>query len=277
MNSAKKLAENLWNDVIHVRTHSPLIHNITNLVVMSYNANVLLALGAAPVMAHAREEVAEMSAIANALVINIGTLQPEWTESMKLAAHSAHTHRIPVVLDPAGAGATSYRNRVISDLLLHAKPDIIRGNASEIMSITGTSVSTRGVESTLSSDNVLDAAQQLARNINGTVCVSGETDHILDSKGRKASLGNGHIWMTRITGTGCSASAMIGAFAAIQPDYWQAATAAMAYMGIAGELAAETVISRNRGIGSMQTALLDKLQLMEKDEFLARLKISSDI
>ncbi|WAV91137.1 hydroxyethylthiazole kinase [Oxalobacter aliiformigenes] len=276
MTSPKTFAENLWNDVVQVRAKTPLIHNITNLVVMSYNANVLLALGATPVMAHAREEVAEMASIANALVLNIGTLQPEWIESMKLAAYAAHTRHIPVVLDPVGAGATTYRNKVIHELLLHAKPDIIRGNASEIMSVTGTAAPTRGVESTQPSGNAIHAARKLAKDIKGTVCVSGATDHIFDSTGREASLDNGHIWMTRITGAGCSASAMIGAFAAIQPDYWQAVTAAMAYMGIAGELAAETVISQNLGVGSMQTALLDKLQLMDKNEFLTRLKISSN-
>ena len=144
------------------------------------------------------------------------------------------------------------------------------------MSVAGTAAPTRGVESTQPSGNAIHAARKLAKDIKGTVCVSGATDHIFDSTGRKASLDNGHIWMTRITGAGCSASAMIGAFAAIQPDYWQAVTAAMAYMGIAGELAAETVISQNLGVGSMQTALLDKLQLMNKNEFLTRLKISSN-
>lgn len=146
----------------------------------------------------------------------------------------------------------------------------IRGNVSDHDDKQG------GGESTQPSGNAIHATRKLAKDIKGTVCVSGATDHIFDSTGRKASLDNGHIWMTRITGAGCSASAMIGAFAAIQPDYWQAVTAAMAYMGIAGELAAETVISQNLGVGSMQTALLDKLQLMDKNEFLTRLKISSN-
>ncbi|EEO28936.1 hydroxyethylthiazole kinase [Oxalobacter paraformigenes] len=276
MTSTKTTAEDLWNDVIRVREKTPLVHNITNLVVMSYNANVLLALGAAPVMAHAREEVAEMTAIASALVINIGTLQSEWVDAMKLAAHSAHSHQIPVVLDPVGAGATSYRNRIVEELLTDARPDIIRGNASEIMSIAGASEATKGVESTRSSDNAVNAARKLAIGINGTVCVSGETDYVFDEAGRKASLKNGHVWMTRITGTGCSASAMIGAFSAVQPDHWRATAAAMAYMGIAGEMAAELVISKGLGIGSMQIALLDRLQLMTKDDFLTRLKMSVD-
>ncbi len=274
MTSTTLSAHDLWNDVICVRENAPLVHNITNLVVMNINANVLLALGAAPVMAHAKEEVAEMASIAHALVINIGTLQPEWIQSMKLAANASHAQSRPVVLDPVGAGATAYRNNVTQDLLQHAKPNIIRGNASEIMSMAGTSVSTKGVESTLSSNTAVSAAQQLARTIKGSVCVSGAIDHVLDHTGRKAHLENGHIWMTKITGIGCSASAMIGAFAAVQPDYWRATTAAMAYIGIAGELAAETVIAQHQGVGSMQMALLDQLQLMDKNTFLARLKIA---
>ena len=154
--------ETLWDDVIRVRETTPLIHNITNLVVMSYNANILLALGTATVMAHALEEVADMSAIADALVINIGTLQPDWVASMKLAARTAHTHNIPVTLDPVGAGATTYRNQVVEEILTEAQPDIIRGNASEIMSLAGSSAPTRGVESTESSDHALHAAQKLA-------------------------------------------------------------------------------------------------------------------
>lgn len=273
MTNPPLLAENLWDDVIRVRETAPLIHNITNLVVMSYNANILLALGAAPVMAHALEEVADMSAIADALVINIGTLQPEWVASMKLAAQTAHTHGIPVTLDPVGAGATAYRNRVVEEILNEAQPDIIRGNASEIMSLAGWQAPTRGVESTESSDHALHAAHKLATRIGGTVCVSGATDHIIDENGRIASLSNGHHWMTRITGVGCSASAMTGAFAAVQPDRWQATTAAMAYMGIAGEIAAETVLARGQGVGSMQIALLDTLQLMKRDDFLARIRL----
>ena len=277
MTSLPPFAEALWADVSAVRQKTPLVHNITNLVVMSYNANVLLALGAAPVMAHAREEAADMARIADALVLNIGTLQPEWVESMKLAAQAAHAHAIPVVLDPVGAGATPYRNSVIRELLSTAKPDILRGNASEIMSVAGQTAPTKGVESTRSSDHAVQVARQLAKTLHKTVCVSGETDYILDQDGRQISLSNGHIWMTRITGTGCSASAMIGAFAAVEPDHWRATVAATAYLGVAGELAAEQVITQKQGVGSLQIALLDQLQLMTEEAFLSRLKIAGDV
>lgn len=159
--------QDIWNDVAAVRKTAPLVHSITNLVVMSYNANALLALGAAPVMAHAREEVEEMVAIAGALVLNIGTLQPEWVEAMKLAAKKAASLNKPIILDPVGAGATSYRNRTITELLVMAKPAVIRGNASEIMSVSGLDSATKGVESLQSSEAAIDAAKTLARKIDG--------------------------------------------------------------------------------------------------------------
>ena len=266
--------QDIWNDVAAVRKTAPLVHSITNLVVMSYNANALLALGAAPVMAHAREEVEEMVAIAGALVLNIGTLQPEWVEAMKLAAKKAASLNKPIILDPVGAGATSYRNRTITELLVTAKPAVIRGNASEIMSLSGLASATKGVESLQSSEAAIDAAKTLARKIDGTVCVSGATDIITDKNGKTAFLQNGHPWMTKITGTGCSATAMIGAFTAVQPDYWRATVSAMAYLGVVGEFATEEVQKKNQGVGSLQIKILDALQLMPEKEFMTRLKMT---
>lgn len=266
--------QDLWNDVAAVRETAPLVHSITNLVVMSYNANTLLALGAVPVMAHAREEVSEMVSIAGALVLNIGTLQPEWVEAMKLAAKKAASLNKPIILDPVGAGATSYRNRTITELLVTAKPTVIRGNASEIMSVAGLASVTKGVESLQSSEAALNAAKMLARKIGGVVCVSGATDIITNKDGKTVFLQNGHPWMTKITGTGCSATAMIGAFAAVQPDYWRATVSAMAYLGVVGEVATETVMKQNEGVGSLQIKILDGLQLMTENEFLTRLKMS---
>ena len=257
-----------------VRERTPLVQCITNFVTVNDCANILLASGASPTMAHDIREAAEAVTGADALVCNMGAIED--TDAMILAGKQANRLGKPVILDPVAAGGTALRRESAGRLLSEIHFAVIRGNASEIMSVAGTAAPTRGVESTQPSGNAIHAARKLAKDIKGPVCVSGATDHIFDSTGRKASLDNGHIWMTRITGAGCSASAMIGAFAAIQPDYWQAVTAAMAYMGIAGELAAETVISQNLGVGSMQTALLDKLQLMNKNEFLTRLKISAN-
>ena len=264
----------LWEDVCAVRTRGPLVHSITNFVVMNFNANVLLAIGASPVMAHAREEVEDMAGIAQALVLNIGTLEPASIEAMKLALARGRARGIPVVLDPVGAGATPYRNRALSELLEVGAPTILRGNGSEIMSVAGLSVATRGVDSNAASDEALDAAHRLAAVTGGVVCVSGVVDHIVDAKGRHARLSNGHVWMTKVTGVGCSATAMIGAFAAVQPDAWRATTSAMALLGVVGEVAAERTQAVGAGVGTYQAHLLDALHLLDEATFLARLRLA---
>jgi hydroxyethylthiazole kinase len=267
----------LWADVLSVRTQQPLVHSITNLVVMNFNANVLLAMGASPVMAHAHEEVAEMAGIAQALVLNIGTLEPYWIESMRQALAVANKRGIKTVLDPVGAGATSYRNKSISVLLNEANPSVIRGNASEIMSVAGIAVQTRGVDSGAAVADALHSARDLAARTGGVVCVSGPVDHVIDAAGRHASLSNGHEWMTRITGVGCSATALIGAFCAVQPDAWRATVSAMAYLGVVGEVAAEQVMAHGCGVGSLQIALLDQLQLLDQASFAARVKMVTSL
>ena len=266
-------ASELWADVLAVRNQRPLVFSITNLVVINYNANCLLAMGASPVMAHAHEEVADMAAIAQALVLNIGTLEPYWIESMRQAQAVAAKRGIKTVLDPVGAGATSYRNKSIAALLAQASPSVIRGNASEIMSVAGVAVQTRGVDSGAAVTDALQAARALAASTGGVVCVSGEVDHVMDASGRHASLSNGHEWMTRITGVGCSATALVGAFCAVQPDAWRAAVAAMAYLGVVGEVATEQVMAQGKGVGSLQIALLDQLQLLDEVSFVSRLKM----
>ena len=268
------LPSDLWADVLAVRAQRPLVHSITNLVVMNFNANVLLAMGASPVMAHAHEEVADMAALAQALVLNIGTLEPYWIKSMCQALDVATARAIPTVLDPVGAGATPYRNESIRAILRQAMPTVIRGNASEIMSVAGMAAQTRGVDSSATVADALQGARDLAERSGGVVCVSGPLDHVLDARGRHASLANGHEWMTRITGVGCSATALVGAFCAVQPDAWRATVAAMAYLGVVGEVAAQQVQANDQGVGSLQIALLDRLQLLGETTFLSRLKLT---
>jgi hydroxyethylthiazole kinase len=262
----------VWADITSVRERSPLVHSITNFVVMNLNANVLLAAGASPVMAHAHEEVQAMAGIAQSLVLNIGTLEPYWIESMRLALQTASQRGIPTVLDPVGAGATAYRNASIELLLNTASPTVIRGNGSEIMSVAGANVQTKGVDSSAASNDALGAARALVARTSGVVCVSGPTDHIVDGT-RWALLNNGHAWMTRITGVGCSATALIGAFCAVQPDAWRATVSAMALMGVVGEVAAEKAVVRRQGVGSMQALMLDELQLLDQTTFEQRLKM----
>jgi len=211
--------------------------------------------------------------MAQSLVLNIGTLDPYWIESMRLALAVASRRAIPTVLDPVGAGATRYRNDSIRLLLAQAMPTVIRGNASEIMSVAGSGVQTRGVDSGAAVADALQATRELARLTGGVVCVSGPVDHVLDARGRHASLSNGHEWMTRITGVGCSATALVGAFCAVQSDAWRATVSAMAYWGVVGEVATQVIQTQGHGVGSLQTAMLDQVQLMDQPEFERRLKL----
>jgi hydroxyethylthiazole kinase len=261
-------AEDLWADVLSVRAQSPLVHSITNFVAMNFNANVLLALGASPVMAHAIEEVEEMVGISGALVLNIGTLEEDWIRAMILAKKRARLKGIPVILDPVGAGATIYRNHCVVELLSSDRPNIIRGNASEIMSVAGLSILTKGVDSSASSDHAIEAAITLARQIDGVVCISGQIDHVIDARGWHAALSNGSQLMTKVTGVGCSATAMIGAFSAVQPDWFRATVAAMAYLGVAGEIAERKTKSAGGGSGSYQINLLDAVDMLDREIFI---------
>lgn len=246
--------QNLQRDFELVRQQSPLIHNITNFVVMNNTANALLAIGASPVMAHAIEEVEEMVQIASALVINIGTLNADWVESMITAGKAAKQKGIPIVLDPVGAGATSYRTKVCKQLLETVKPSIIRGNASEIMALVNDAISTKGVDSRDSSDSALQSAKQLATETGAVVVISGPTDYMTNGKETEVVI-NGSPLMARVTGMGCTATAITAAFAAINTNYLEAATHAMAVMSIAGEIAA----AKAHGNGSMQLLFLDEL------------------
>ncbi len=251
-----------------IRAQTPLIHNITNYVVMNSTANALLACGASPVMIHAEEEVADMAAIASALVINIGTISAPWVRGMFAAFDAAEKNNVPVVIDPVGAGATPYRTKVIRDLIRAGRPAIIRGNASEILALADERLKTKGVDSTATSNDALFAARDIARERRCTVCISGRTDYIVDGD-RTIGVKNGHAMMTKVTGLGCTATALCGAFAAVDKDYWQAATAAMAVMGLSGEMAAEKAI----GPGSLQMHFLDVLYNLSEADIQARLKI----
>jgi len=244
----------LEKNLISLRAQSPLIHNITNFVVMNFTANALLAIGASPVMAHSTEEVEDMVSICGALVINIGTLSPVWVDGMKLAMKKAAELGKPIILDPVGAGATPYRNNVLTELLSVASPKIIRGNASEILALAGFGVKTKGVDSTANSTDSLEAAMALSDAYGCVVSVSGATDVIVHL-GKMAFVENGVPLMTKVTGMGCSASAIAGAFAAIQSDAFEAAISAAAAMGVCGEIAYE----KAQLPGSFQINFLDAL------------------
>ena len=258
-NNFKTMKTTIASDVLSaaiaaVRTQSPLVHNITNYVVMNNSANALLAIGASPVMAHWVSEMKEMTAIAGALVINIGTLDDKWIEGMIAAGKAASRRGTPIVLDPVGVGATSQRTEAALKIIEECHPTIIRGNASEIMALVDASVKSKGVDSSASSNDALDSAKRLAKETGAVVVISGEIDYITDGE-TIHTVDGGNPIMTSVTGMGCTATALVGAFAAVVADPMVAATAAMAVMSLAGERAA----ANSRGNGSMQVNFLDEL------------------
>jgi hydroxyethylthiazole kinase len=255
-----------------VRAQAPVVHSVTNYVVMNSTANALLALGASPVMAHAVREMDEMVAIAGALVLNIGTLSDPWIEGMVAAGLAARRRGVPIVLDPVGAGATTYRTQTALRLLAELSPAIVRGNASEIRALAARPGGTRGVDSIHGSVESIDAARALSDMHGCVVSMSGATDLIV-AEGRVAKVHNGVPLMTRVTGMGCTATALTGAFAAVAAgdplSPFLAATQAMAVMGVAGELAAE----RAAGPGSLQVAFLDVLAALTPEELDRRARV----
>ena len=257
----------LIKDLEQLREQAPLIHNITNYVVMNPTANALLSIGASPVMAHEPKEMEEMVSIASALVINIGTLSERWIEAMHIAGKTAKSKGKPIILDPVGAGATSLRTDTTKSLIEEVNPQVIRGNASEILAVAKAEMSTKGVDSTAKADEAINVAKELAKNTKSIVSISGKTDYITDGT-TLHKVENGHPLMGKITGTGCTATALTAAFSSVNKDYLIAATEAMQIMGIAGEMAAE----ESDAPGTFQTKFLDALYKINLDEIKNRIK-----
>jgi len=263
--------------VDRIREQHPLIHHITNMVVMNDTANITLAIGASPVMAHAIEEVEEMVGLASALVLNIGTLTPEQIESMLKAGKRANERGVPIVLDPVGVGATRLRTESALRLLHELHITAIRGNASEVGTLVGVAAETRGVDSvSLSEDRAL-VAQRAAREFSCTVAITGAYDVIADSgsgqdgRQRLARVENGHPLLAAITGSGCMATSLVGAFLAVEPDAWLASTAALVAMGVAGEMAA----LKADGPGTFRSHLLDAVAKLDAERLIHTQKVES--
>jgi hydroxyethylthiazole kinase len=220
-----------------IRNARPVVHSITNYVVMNSTANVLLAMGASPIMAHAPEEMEDISRISSALVVNIGTLSKPWIEAMHLACRFAVVANKPVVLDPVGAGATSLRTTTATDIIEQTRPSVIRGNASEILSLSPQGGTTRGVDSMHSVDEAVEAARSSASSLGTVIAVTGERDLITDGK-RSLVVTGGSRLMGAVTGTGCAASVIVGAFLAAETDAVVASASALAFFKLAAERAA---------------------------------------
>ncbi len=275
-----KLAQKVFNDLEKVRHEKPLVHNITNYVVMNNTANALLAIGASPVMAHATEEVADMVNIASALAVNIGTLSRHWVDAMSVAMKVAQDRGVPIVFDPVGAGATPYRNETCRKLLQEVPPTVLRGNPSEIMAVAGAleidyknkdnDIKTKGVDSTVQSNSAVTAAKELAKFLGCVVSVSGETDYIVDEE-KVNEVHNGHEMMPLITGLGCTATSLTAAFAGVCESPYDAALDAMIIMGIAGEISAEDSI----GPGTMQLEFIDALYTIDYEQVSLRIRVNN--
>ncbi len=252
---------NAGDSLRRLRETKPLVHQITNYVVMNETANATLALGALPVMAHAREEVEEMAAIAGALVLNIGTLSPDWVEAMLLAGRAANEHGVPVVLDPVGAGATTYRTETAQRILGQVRVAVLRGNAGEVATLVGVAAEVRGVESIGAGGDPADLALEAARRLGLVASVTGPVDHVSDGE-RVIRIENGDPLMATITGTGCMSSALTGCFLAVNRERpLEAAAEALVAFGVAGEDAARGAA----GPGSFHVALYDGLAALDPE------------
>ena len=253
-----------------LRERKPLVHQITNYVVMNETANATLALGALPVMAHAPQEVEEMVGLASALVLNIGTLSEHWIEAMLFAGRAASAREIPVVLDPVGAGATAYRTDTARRILDEVRVTVLRGNPGEVATLVGADAEVRGVESIATGLEQRELAVEAGRQLGLVASVTGPVDHVSDGE-RTLAVANGHPLLAAVTGTGCMSSALTGCFLAVKPDEpLEAAAEALAAFGVAAEDAAEGAA----GPGTFHAQLYDALAALDPDTLDGRARIS---
>lgn len=257
MDWEKHFEPSFHEDMSALRARRPLVLCLTNYVGISFNANALLAVGASPMMSFCPEEIAELTALSAALYVNIGCLDMQQAESMRRAVEEAGKLGKPWVLDPVGVGASRLRTQLCRELMQISTPAVIRGNASEIICLSGQQARTHGIDSAESSQNALVAANQLAAETKAVVVVSGATDYIVDGK-QEISNSRGDAMMERVTAMGCTASALVAAFTAVNSNYLQAAANAMVLMGMAGERA----VASARGTGSFAVAFVDELSTL---------------
>jgi hydroxyethylthiazole kinase len=266
-----ELIERIAEDLQKVRETKPLVHHITNYVVMNETANLTLSLGALPVMAHAHEEVEEMVAMAGALVLNIGTLDPYWIESMLKAGKKANELGTPVVLDPVGAGATRYRTESAKEILDAVKVSVIRGNAAEIATLAGAEAQIKGVESMEPPEGMLENGHRLSSYYGCVVAITGKDDHVIDGS-ETIIVSNGTPALGGVTGTGCMATTALAVFSAVEKDHLVAAAGALACFGIAGENAAAKTGGHP---GSFHATLYDEVARLDATQVKEKVKLVS--
>ena len=274
----KEIAENIGILLNKLKEKNPLVHNITNYVTVNDCANILLAIGASPIMADDLKECIDITSIASSLVINIGTLNERTIESMIASGKKANELNIPIVFDPVGAGASDFRNKTAKRILDEVKISVLRGNMSEIKFIAGLESETKGVDASkadLNSGNEesVNVAKVLAKKFNCTVAITGATDIVSDGE-RVAIIKNGTKMLSNITGTGCMTTALVGGYLGVcdnQNDYFAAAVAGIISMGICGEVAEEK--AGHIGLGSFHMAIMDAISNLNKEIILSRSKI----
>ncbi|EPR13129.1 hydroxyethylthiazole kinase [Ruminiclostridium papyrosolvens] len=260
--------------IAEVRSKKPLIHNITNYVTVNDCANVILAIGASPIMADDINEAADITSISSALVINIGTLNKRTVESMILSGKKANEKGMPVIFDPVGAGASTFRNEVTRAILDKVKISVLRGNLSEVSYIAGLNATTKGVDvsdTDIEFNDSTAVAKKAAAKLGCIVAVTGAVDVISDSK-NVVTISNGHKMLSNVTGTGCMTTALVGAFCGAENDYFKAAVAGVTVMGIAGEIAYEA--AGHKGTGSYHLAVIDYISKMDENIFGEKARIN---
>ena len=266
--SKVNLGEKIFEIMEGIRQERPLIHNITNMVAMNDSANIILAIGGLPIMAHAQEEVKEMVRAAGALVLNIGTLTSEQIDSMIAAGEEANSLKKPVVLDPVGAGATYLRTESALRLQEKVKIDIVRGNYAEISVLAGLKGNIKGVESVGREKNSVEVARSLACKHNQVVVITGEKDIVTDGK-TGLEISNGSPMLRTITATGCMVTSLIATFAAVCDDYVLASAGALVCFGLAGERAAV----KAKGPGSFKMNLFDEVYNLNEEIICKNMKV----
>lgn len=263
-----------------VRAGKPLVHFITNYVTVNDCANITLAVGASPVMADQPDDAAEICLLANAVVFNIGTPGDRTLEAMLKAGRAANAAGIPIVLDPVGAGASSFRNRLLGELLHGVKFAAVKGNVSEIRFLASGTGRASGVDvsqddAALAEDSraVARLASALSRETGAAVIVSGKTDVAADAS-QAFAIANGDAMMGLLTGTGCMGAAVLASFIGASPkEPLAAAAAGMCAMGLAGEIARKKLDSLDAGTGTYRMLLMDAVSRMTGSVLAAGAKI----
>ncbi len=259
--------EQLGNVITSIKEKQPIVFHITNTVTINDCANITLAVGASPLMSFCEEEFEDILSFASSLVINIGTMDKQMRESVVKAGQIANKLGKPVILDPVGAGATKARKELVEKLLAGVHFAVIKGNMAEIKSIYGIQNSeNRGVDSAEDLENGAEIAKALAKRYDTVIAVTGKQDIVSDGH-RVAKINNGTPILAKVTGTGCMTASLVGSACGAVRDYFTAAAAAVAMMGIAGEKAEEHY-SVGSGNGTIRTEILDTICNMTADRFM---------